>query len=137
MNCSPLVGRNERLKYINQIAEPGKVCLPRGISQYLTNACIVDGMNDSETESLTYGKEPCFSLKETSKGNPRLCPYFDICSGSKMLRECYTSSVVLTTVAGFAISRVGKNREPFLEVALRGFDIVVFDESDRVQKTLD
>lgn len=137
VNCSPLVGRNERLKYINQIAEPRMVCLPQEISQYLTNACMVDGMNDSETESLTYGKEPCFSLKETSKGSPRLCPYFDICTGSKMLRECYTSSVVLTTVAGFAISRVGKNREPFLEVALRGFDIVVFDESDRVQKTLD
>lgn len=137
IKCSPLVGRNERLKYINQIAEPNKFCLPQEISQYLTNACLVDGMNDSETESLTYGKEPCFSLKETSKNGHRLCPYFDICSGSKMLRECYSSSVALTTVAGFAISRVGKNHEPFLEVALNRFDIVVFDESDRVQKTLD
>ena len=137
IKCSPLVGRNERLKYINQIAEPNKFCLPQEISQYLTNACLVDGMNDSETESLTYGKEPCFNLKETSKGGHRLCPYFDICAGSKMLRECYTSSVVLTTVAGFAVSRVGKNHEPFLEVALNGFEIVVFDESDRVQKTLD
>ena len=61
VNCSPLVGRNERLKYINQIAEPGKVCLTQEISQYLTNACLFDGINDSETESLTYGKEPCFS----------------------------------------------------------------------------
>lgn len=137
VNCSPLVGRNERLKYINQIIEPGKMCLPSEISQYLTNACMVDGMNDSETESLTYGEEPCFSLIEKSTGRRYLCPYFDICSGSKMLRECYESSIVLTTVAGFAISRVGKNREPFLEVALREFDIVVFDESDRVQKTLD
>lgn len=137
VKCSPLIGRSERLKYINQIAEPNKFCLPQEISQYLTNGCLVDGMNDSETESLTYGKEPCFSLKEMSKSGHRLCPYFDICSGSKMLRECYSNSVVLTTVAGFAVSRVGKNREPFLEVALNGFDIVIFDESDRVQKTLD
>ena len=54
-----------------------------------------------------------------------------------MLRECYTASVVLTTVAGFAASRVGQQRETFLELAMRDFDLVVFDESDRVQKTLD
>ena len=54
-----------------------------------------------------------------------------------MLRECYSSSVVITTVAGFAVSRVGKNRELFLEMVLRQADMVVFDESDRVQKTLD
>lgn len=54
-----------------------------------------------------------------------------------MLRECYTSSVVITTVAGFAVSRVGKNKELFLEMALNQADMVVFDESDRVQKTLD
>lgn len=137
VNCTPLVGRSERLKYINQIVEPGKTCLPQELSNYLTNACLVDGMNDSETESLTYGKEPCFSLKESNKGRPHICPYFDVCPGTKMLRECYTASVVLTTVAGLAISRVGKKREPFLEVVLGEFDVVIFDESDRVQKTLD
>lgn len=52
-----------------------------------------------------------------------------------MLRECYTASVVITTVAGFAASRVGAQRETFLELVMRGFDVVVFDESDRVQKT--
>ena len=137
VNCSPLVGRSERLKYINQIAEPNKTCLPSILSQYLTNACLVDGMNDGDEASLAYGKEPCFSLKEPGKSKTFLCPYFNICPGAKMLRDCYTASVVFTSVAGFAISRVGKNREPFLDVASRNFDIVIFDESDRVQKTLD
>ena len=136
VKCSPLVGRNERLKYINQIVEPNKTCLPQKISQYLTDVCIVDGMSNS-SKCLAYGKEPCFSLKGTNKGKPHLCPFFDVCPGTKMLRECYTNSVVLTTVAGFAISRVGRNREPFLEVVLNGFDFVIFDESDQVQKTLD
>ena len=54
-----------------------------------------------------------------------------------MLRDCYTASVVVTTVAGFAASRVGTARETLLELAMRDFDLVVFDESDRVQKTLD
>lgn len=137
VNCSPLIGRNERLKYINQVIDTNKHCLTPELSQYLTNACLVDGMNQSEEESLTYGKEHCFSLKDSRTGKKHLCPYFNICPGTKMLRECYSASVVLTTVAGLAISRVGKNREPFLDVVLSTFDIVIFDESDRVQKTLD
>lgn len=58
-------------------------------------------------------------------------------SGYKDVAECYTAPVVLTTVAGIAASRVGHVRETFLELAVRDFDIVVFDESDRAQKTLD
>lgn len=134
VKCSPLIGRGERLKYINQIVQAGETCLPEHLSQYLTNACIIDGMDDAREDSLVYGKEPCYSLK---KGRNHLCPYFDKCPGTKMLRECYSSSVVITTVAGFAISRIGKNRELFLDMVMRQIDIVVFDESDRVQKTLD
>ena len=134
VKCSPLIGRSERLKYINQIVKSGETCLPMQLSRYLTNACIVDGMDDTREESMVFGKEPCYSLK---KGRNHLCPYFDICPGTKMLRECYSSSVIITTVAGFAVSRVGKNKELFLEMVLDQTDIVVFDESDRVQKTLD
>lgn len=134
INCSPLIGRGERLKYINQIAKAGETCLPLQLSQYLTNSCIIDGMDDTREESMVYGKEPCYNLV---KGRKHLCPYFDVCSGTKMLRECYSSSVVITTVAGFAVSRVGKNKELFLEMIMNQADIVVFDESDRVQKTLD
>lgn len=134
VQCSPLIGRGERLKYINQIAKPGETCLSGQLSQYLTNACVVDGVDEAREDSMVFGKEPCYSLK---KGRNHLCPYFDKCPGTKMLRECYSSSVVITTVAGFAVSRVGKNRELFLEMVLRQADMVVFDESDRVQKTLD
>ena len=134
VQCSPLIGRGERLKYINQIVKSSETCLPEQLSQYLTNACIVDGVDDARENSIVFGKEPCYSLK---KGRNHLCPYFDKCPGAKMLRECYSSSVVITTVAGFAVSRVGKNRELFLEMVLRQADMVVFDESDRVQKTLD
>lgn len=134
VESSPLIGRGERLKYINQIARTGETCLPKQLSQYLTNACIIDGMDDTREDSLVFGKEPCYSLK---KGRNYLCPYFDVCPGTKMLRECYSSSVVITTVAGFAVSRIGKNKELFLEMVLNQADLVVFDESDRVQKTLD
>lgn len=109
--CSPLIGRNERLKYINQISQPNETCLHVGFSQYLTPVCLIDGMDEQHDEAITFGKEPCYSLKKNGKNF--LCPYFDQCPGTKMLRECYTAPVVLTTVAGIAASRVGHVRETF------------------------
>ncbi len=133
--ASPLIGRSERMKYINQVSQPDEICLSASYSQYLTPACLIDGMDEQHDAAIVFGKEPCYSLK---KGNQHyLCPYFEQCSGTKMLRDCYTASVVVTTVAGFAASRVDTARETFLELAMRDFDLVVFDESDRVQKTLD
>lgn len=135
VTASPLIGRSERLKYINQVAQPNETCLYTGFSQYLTPACLIDGMDEQHSAAIAFGKEPCYSLKKGSKNH--LCPYFDQCLGTKMLRDCYTASVVITTVAGFAASRVGQQRETFLELVMRDFDLVIFDESDRVQKTLD
>lgn len=135
ITASPLIGRNERLKYINQVTQPNETCLSEDFSQYLTPACLIDGMDAQHSAAIAFGKEPCYSLKKGSKNH--LCPYFDQCLGTKMLRECYTASAVLTTVAGFAASRVGQQRKTFLELTMRDFDLVIFDESDRVQKTLD
>lgn len=135
VTASPLIGRSERLKYINQVAQPNATCLYTGFSQYLTPACLIDGMDEQHSAATAFGKEPCYSLKKGNKNH--LCPYFDQCLGTKMLRDCYTASIVITTVAGFAASRVGQQRETFLELVMRDFDLVIFDESDRVQKTLD
>lgn len=135
VTASPLIGRSERLKYINQVTHLNETCLSADFSQYLTPACLIDGMDAQHSMAIAFGKEPCYSLKKGNKNY--LCPYFNQCLGTKMLRECYTASVVLTTVAGFAASRVGQQRETFLELAMRDFDVVIFDESDRAQKTLD
>lgn len=135
VNCSPLIGRWERMKYINQIAKSGQTYLRPELSPYLTPACLIDGLDDTHEKALTFGKEPCYSLKKDGKFH--LCPYFDQCPGTSMLRNCYEASVVVTTVAGFTASRVGWNRELFLDLAMREFDLVIFDECDRVQKTLD
>lgn len=135
VTASPLIGRSERLKYINQVAPPYETCLSADFSQYLTPLCLVDGMDAQHSEAVAFGKEPCYTLKKGNKNH--LCPYFHQCLGTRMLRECYTASVVITTVAGFAASRIGAQRETFLELVMRDFDVVVFDESDRVQKTLD
>ena len=133
--CSPLVGKGERLKYINQIIQPDEMSLSSEFSQYLTPSCLIDGMDDQHSTAVAFGREPCYLLKKN--GKHYLCPHFDHCPGTKMLRDCYRASVVLTTVAGFAASRVGQTRETFLELAMRELDLIIFDECDRVQKTLD
>ena len=84
--ASPLIGRSERLKYINQVAQPYETCLPAGFSQYLTPLCLVDGMDEQRSEAVAFGKEPCYSLKKGNKNH--LCPYFHQCMGTRMLREC-------------------------------------------------
>lgn len=62
VSASPLIGRSERLKYINQVAQPNETYLEPIFSGYLTPSCLVDGMDDRYAESIVFGKEPCFSL---------------------------------------------------------------------------
>lgn len=135
VSCSPLMGRSDRLKYINQLAEEKQTCLSPNFSEYLTTFCLLDGMDENREDALPFGPELCYSLKKSEKSY--LCPYFDVCPGSRMLRECYEKSVIITTAQGFAAIRVGKNRETFANLVLDTFDLVIFDECDRVQKTLD
>lgn len=135
VDAAPLVGRGERLKYIEQVAKPREMCLAPELSRLLTPACLLDGLDDHHETAITYGKEPCYRVKQD--GKHKLCPFYEVCPGTAMQRQCLQSSVVVTTVAGFAASLIGKNSEPLFEAALRDFDLVIFDECDRVQKTLD
>ena len=59
MNVTPLIGRNEREKYIYQVAEQGEKFIRSEYSEYLTAPCIVGGMAQSDNKTVRYGKEPC------------------------------------------------------------------------------
>jgi hypothetical protein len=65
--ASPLIGRNERLKYINQVTQPNETCLSTDFSQYLTPMCLIDGMDKQHSGAIAFGKEPCYSLKKGAK----------------------------------------------------------------------
>ena len=67
VTASPLIGRSERLKYINQVAQPYETCLSADFSQYLTPLCLVDGMDAQHSEAVAFGKEPCYTLKKGNK----------------------------------------------------------------------
>lgn len=103
-------------------------------SKFLATPCILNGACDNETEALTYDERPCFNLKSDKK---YICPFFESCPGALMLREASSATVVVTTVAGLAASRIGTQKILFFEHVINQADVVLFDESDRVQKTLD
>ena len=65
------------------------------------------------------------------------CPYMDICPAVRMYRDVYTSNVIVTTVQGLAAIRLLGDNKLFLEYVLEQADLVIFDECDKVQKTLD
>lgn len=138
VSVSPVIGRSGREKYIDQVAKAYEKYLQNEYSKYLTAPCIIDGMakNKSDKSSAPmFGNEPCRSLMKNKKHYN--CPYMDICPAVRMYRDVYTSSVIVTTVQGLAAIRLLGDNKLFLEYVLEQADLVIFDECDKVQKTLD
>lgn len=54
-----------------------------------------------------------------------------------MQRNAISGNIVITTVAGFVKTKVGPRQRIFMEEVIDLFDLVIFDECDRVQKSLD
>lgn len=133
-NCSPLIGKTERVKYINQMIGE-EYYLDEAVSKYLTTNCLIDGLDLANENAVSFGEEPCTKLE---RGSQRyVCPYFDECQTTAMQREALESNIVITTVAGLVMSRVGKLQNIFLKEVLETADVVFYDECDRVQKNLD
>lgn len=138
VSVSPVIGRSGREKYIDQVAKAQEKYLQNEYSKYLTAPCIIDGMakNKSDKSSAPmFGNEPCRSLMKNKKHYN--CPYMDICPAVRMYRDVYTSNVIVTTVQGLAAIRLLGDNKLFLEYVLEQADLVIFDECDKVQKTLD
>lgn len=135
INAAPLIGRSEREKYIYQVAQPDSLYLKPEYSEYLTASCIVTGMAETDNSTPHFGKEPCLNLKKD--GKRFTCPYVDICPSAKLYRDILTANVIVTTVQGLAATRLPGENRLFLENVLEQADLVVFDECDKVQKTLD
>ena len=134
VNVSPLIGRNDRSKYIKQIIGDGEKYLREEYSQYLTASCIIDGMNTTSDIAPAFGNEPCSRLKNGK--NKYNCPYYSVCPAAKMYRDATSADLVITTVAGFATARLGGNGL-FLNNVIKQTDLVIFDECDKVQNKLD
>ncbi len=137
VTASPLVSRSHRVERLDEFFDHGDaMLLDTSVSRYLETACIVDGLAGEESDACGYDSTPCRGL-HAKGGSVSTCPYWDICPSQAMARESLASEVVVTTPTGFATMIVGKERKAFFEVALEQFDLVLFDEADRVQAQLD
>lgn len=137
VSASPLVSRNERLRRLGEIFSQGNsMLLDKDVARYLETPCIIDGLSYGEQEARSYSNAPCYSLL-AGRGTPHVCPYWDVCPSQAMAREAVSSDAVITTPSGFAMMTAGKEKTPFFEHVLAGFDLVIFDEADRVQVQLD
>ncbi len=135
--ASPLVSRNRRLERLDELFDHGDgMLLAPAVSKYIETACIIDGLEGGEDGACGYDSAPCRGLRSKA-GGLSVCPYWYICPSQAMARESLASDVVVTTPTGFATMLVDKGRKAFFEAVLEQFDVVLFDEADRVQAQLD
>lgn len=138
-SCSPFIGKSDRNKYVNLIINDNEMYLDEDLSGYLTSYCLLDGEETKIENSLEFGEEPCTKLKEEKDKNERnrICPYFDICSTTRMQRNIEDKNIIITTVPGLIMGKIGVEQKILMEEIFENFDLVFFDECDRVQKELD
>ncbi len=134
-NCSPLIGKSERIRYINQLIREDEMYLDEILSQYLTTNCLIDGQAVEYEEATFWGNEPCTKIKQE---NVRyVCPYFNRCPSTLMRRRATESPIVITTVAGMTMAKTGELQDIFLKEIVESADVVFYDECDRIQRMLD
>ena len=145
IQASPYVSRLNRGSYIRLFHTSGEAGLPRTVGRYLQTKCSLDGKSiDSSSESIDkiprVGREPCARLTSHNakkKSRSFVCPRYNICPTTQMEREVYTSNIVLTTAQALLTSKIGTDRQLLLSYILENADVVIFDECDSAQKTLD
>ena len=141
LRVSPLVGKSNQEKYVYSLLKNNEMFIDEDIANYLSAPCILNGLSDESTTAWQYSERPCYNLRACDSedkitGRVR-CKFFDFCPGAAMLREAEQSDIIVTTVAGLASSQIGTKHRLFLEEIIESFDVVMFDECDRVQSTLD
>ncbi|MDO4437574.1 MAG: hypothetical protein Q4B77_06475 [Coriobacteriaceae bacterium] len=137
VSASPLVSRRNRLAHLDELtSKNGEMLLDDVHARFLETPCLLDGMAENADTPTSYDSMPCFELKD-QKGARHACPFIDTCPSQAMARAARTSKIVVTTPSGFAMITLGAERQPFFEHVLGDFDLVIFDEADRVQSQLD
>lgn len=137
VSVSPLTSRRDRLGHLDELSSKnGKMLLSDAHARYFETPCLIDGMAEHVETPAGYETTPCFDLKDKN-GRPHACPFIEVCPSQAMARAALSSQVVITTPAGLVMITTGAERRPFFEHALADFDLVIFDEADRVQSQLD
>lgn len=109
-------------------------------NKWFGETCILDGLRASSDiiEPFETGKEPCLKIQKSKKASEKFaCPFYNICPSHQVDNNLLDAKVYITTQAAFLktkISPVIVNGDVRVsEFLYYNCDLVVFDESDRVQ----
>lgn len=157
VNATALISLNNRKEHINKIIPKENSVLDRlkNISNrpYLNNICLLNGAKEDKSISIEIGEEPCFNLgnkvediKSQFNNQYRLdknliCPYINECPKFSMYKNIDDYSVYVCTPANLVNSNMPKHlyseQISVLNYIYSKCDLVIVDEADEVQSTLD
>lgn len=109
-------------------------------NKWFSETCILDGLRDSSDilDAFEDGKEPCLKILKNKKSREKYaCPYYNICPSHLADLELKNAQVYITTPAAFLKTKISpviyNGNVRVSEFLYYNCDLVIFDESDRVQ----
>lgn len=150
LNATGIIGNSNRDKHLAKLhrlrtydfREPTNPMLHRGAEfDLLSTACALQTHVPELALPLSQKDYPCRNLVSSETGSRHVCPYWAGCSTTAAERDLLGANIIVTTVYGLLYKPVPpqliEEYASHLELVYRTSDIVVVDEADRVQVTLD
>lgn len=152
LSCSPFISPAARSRQpeLDHAISEDETCLTAELSEYLTPYCLLAGLSDYDGEAFPFGDEPCLRLmkrdsdaRQGKSAGRRGCPFFGICNGPKMIRDCLDSDIVITNSHAILLTRAagvnakGVTSRLYFEHMLDSCDLAIFDECDWTQIIFD
>ncbi|HFD2029974.1 TPA: hypothetical protein ACF2C8_001725 [Clostridium perfringens] len=143
IKSTAIKGKSTILDQIDKVTEENYMYMDNKYAKELTGTCILDGVINrlDNIKTIPYGKEPCFSLKYGENTCSYLCPAYGICPRKESERKIATADVVVSNIYSMVYGKTHYSnkfgRISFVEYIIDNFDIVIFDEADKVQVALD
>ncbi|MCE6998596.1 hypothetical protein LZG04_27910 [Saccharothrix sp. S26] len=152
VRAAPVIGASTRVRHAERLhrrlagrGAPGVLGHVDAGFDHLSTSCALAALRGDDRPPLAYHDAPCTSLRPKSvKARAearRACPFWSACPRHHSARELVEADVWVATPQSLVLTAVpwpqNAERIRFMELACRRSDIVVVDEVDRVQITLD
>lgn len=132
---------NQRNKaYSSVIEEDFNDIKNSNFNKWFGETCILDGLRSSSdiVDPFEIGREPCMKIRRNKIDKENYaCPYYNICPSHIIDRSLEEAQVYITTPAAFLKTKISpvlfNGNVRVSEYLYYNCDLVVFDESDRVQ----
>ncbi|NUT53600.1 MAG: hypothetical protein HOV94_40880 [Saccharothrix sp.] len=152
VRAAPVIGARTRVRHAERLHRrlagrgvPGILGHVDAGFDHLSTSCALAALRGEDRPPLAYHDAPCTGLRprEEKRGANarRVCPFWQDCPRHHSARELVEADVWVATPQSLVLTAVPRTQNAerirFLELACRRSDVIVVDEVDRVQITLD